>query len=42
VRVLFIEKQIDYEPQGIMQLSSCLKRAGHETHLAIAAQEDLI
>jgi anaerobic magnesium-protoporphyrin IX monomethyl ester cyclase len=42
VRVLFIEKQIDYEPQGIMQLSSCLKRAGHETHLAIAAQEDPI
>ncbi|MFN2167604.1 MAG: B12-binding domain-containing radical SAM protein, partial [Anaerolineae bacterium] len=42
MRVLFIEKQIDYEPQGIMQLSACLKKAGHETHLAIAAQEDPI
>lgn len=42
MRVLFIEKQIDYEPQGIMQLSACLKQAGHETHLAIAAQEDPI
>ncbi|MCS6844674.1 MAG: B12-binding domain-containing radical SAM protein [Caldilineales bacterium] len=40
MRVLFIEKQIDYEPQGIMQLSACLKQAGHETFLAIAAQED--
>ena len=42
MRVLFIEKQIDYEPHGIMQLSACLKQAGHETHLAIAAQEDPI
>jgi radical SAM superfamily enzyme YgiQ (UPF0313 family) len=39
---MFIEKQIDYEPQGIMQLSACLKQAGHETYLAIAAQEDPI
>jgi len=40
VRVLFVEKQIDYEPQGIMSLSACLKEAGHEVYLAIAAQED--
>jgi anaerobic magnesium-protoporphyrin IX monomethyl ester cyclase len=40
MRVLFVEKQIDYEPQGIMQLSSVLKEAGHEVGLAIAAQED--
>ncbi len=40
MRVLFVEKQIDYEPQGIMQLSSVLKQAGHEVGLAIAAQED--
>ncbi|MBV7337593.1 B12-binding domain-containing radical SAM protein [Chloroflexi bacterium TSY] len=40
MRVLFVEKQIDYEPQGIMQLSSVLKEAGHEVELAIAAQED--
>jgi radical SAM superfamily enzyme YgiQ (UPF0313 family) len=42
MRVLFIEKQIDYEPQGIMQLSSVLKDAGHEVGLAIASQEDPI
>ncbi len=42
MRVLFVEKQIDYEPQGIMQLSSVLKEAGHEVELAIAAQEDPI
>jgi anaerobic magnesium-protoporphyrin IX monomethyl ester cyclase len=40
MRVLFVEQQIDYEPQGIMQLSSVLKAAGHEVELAIAAQED--
>ncbi|HXF60624.1 MAG TPA: radical SAM protein [Caldilineaceae bacterium] len=40
MRVLFVEKQIDYEPQGIMQLSSVLKEAGHEVGIAIAAQED--
>ncbi len=40
MRVLFIEKQIDYEPQGIMLLSACLKEAGHEVNLAIADQED--
>jgi anaerobic magnesium-protoporphyrin IX monomethyl ester cyclase len=40
MRILFVEKQIDYEPQGVMQLSSVLKEAGHETALAIAAQED--
>ena len=41
-RVLFVEEQIDYEPQGIMSLSACLKEAGHEVALAIAAQEDPI
>ena len=39
-RVLFVEKQIDYEPQGIMQLSAMLREAGHEVGLAIATQED--
>lgn len=39
-RVLFVENQIDYEPQGIMSLSACLKEAGHEVALAIADQED--
>ncbi|RIK37450.1 MAG: hypothetical protein DCC55_24285, partial [Chloroflexi bacterium] len=40
MRILFVEQQIAYEPQGIMQLSSVLKQAGHEVELAIAAQED--
>ena len=40
MRVLFVEKQIDYEPQGIMQLSAVLKEAGHDVQLAIADQQD--
>lgn len=40
MRVLFVEKQINYEPQGIMQLSSVLKQAGHEVALAVADLED--
>ena len=41
-KVLWIEKQIDYEPQSIMSMSSMLKEAGHDVQLAIAAQEDPI
>jgi anaerobic magnesium-protoporphyrin IX monomethyl ester cyclase len=40
VRVLFVTQQIDYEPQGIMHLSSALKTAGHQVELAIAARRD--
>jgi radical SAM superfamily enzyme YgiQ (UPF0313 family) len=40
VRVLFIIQQIDYEPQGIMHLSSALKAAGHQVELAVAAHHD--
>ncbi len=40
MRVLFILKQVDYEPQGILHLSSVLKRAGHEVKLCIVSQED--
>jgi anaerobic magnesium-protoporphyrin IX monomethyl ester cyclase len=39
MRVLFVLKQVDYEPQGILHLSSVLKRAGHEVRLCIASQE---
>jgi anaerobic magnesium-protoporphyrin IX monomethyl ester cyclase len=42
VRVLFITQQIDYEPQGIMHLSSALKGAGHQVELAVAAHHDPI
>ncbi len=40
MRVLFVLDQVDYEPQGIMQLSSVLKAAGHEVALAVAALDD--
>ncbi|MEJ2733789.1 MAG: radical SAM protein [Anaerolineae bacterium] len=40
MRVLFIAQQIDYEPQGIMYLSSALKAAGHQVQLAVAAHDD--
>jgi len=42
MRVLFITQQIDYEPQGIMHLSSALKAAGHQVELAVAAHHDPI
>jgi radical SAM superfamily enzyme YgiQ (UPF0313 family) len=40
VRVLFVTQQIDYEPQGIMHLSSALKAAGHQVELAVASHHD--
>ena len=40
MRVLFVIQQIDYEPHGIMHLSSALKAAGHEVALAVDALED--
>ena len=42
MRVLFVEKQIDYEPQGTMQLSGVLRDAGHEVALTDASQEDAV
>ena len=39
-KILWVEKQIDYEPQGLMSMSAVLKKAGHEVGLAICAQED--
>jgi radical SAM superfamily enzyme YgiQ (UPF0313 family) len=40
LRVLFVTQQIDYEPQGIMHLSSALKAAGHQVELAVGAHHD--
>ena len=40
MRVLFVAQQIDYEPQGIMHLSSVLKDAGHQVELAVGAHHD--
>ena len=39
-KVLWVEKQIDYEPQGVMSISAVLKEAGHDVQLTIAAQEN--
>lgn len=40
MRVLFVTQQVDYEPHGLMHLSSTLKAAGHEVALAVDALED--
>ncbi len=40
MRVLFAMQQVDYEPHGLMHLSSALKAAGHEVALAVDALED--
>jgi radical SAM superfamily enzyme YgiQ (UPF0313 family) len=40
LRVLFVAQQIDYEPQGIMNLSSVLKGAGHQVDLAVGTHQD--
>lgn len=40
MRVLFVIKQIDNEPHGIMYLSSHLKRAGHEVRLVVTSYQD--
>jgi anaerobic magnesium-protoporphyrin IX monomethyl ester cyclase len=40
MRVLFVEKQIDYEPLGLLHLSSVLRSAGHEVRLVAASDGD--
>jgi len=40
MRVLFVHKQLDYELQGLMYMSSVLKSAGHEVALVVADQDD--
>lgn len=40
MRILFVEKQIDYEPLGLLYLSSVLRQAGHEVRLAVDSDED--
>ena len=40
MRVLFVEKRIDYEPQGIMSMAAVLRQAGHEVALTVAERED--
>jgi anaerobic magnesium-protoporphyrin IX monomethyl ester cyclase len=40
VHLLFIIKEIDNEPHGIMHISALLKQEGHRTSLAVAIEED--
>jgi anaerobic magnesium-protoporphyrin IX monomethyl ester cyclase len=40
VHVLFIIKEIDNEPHGILRVSAALKEAGYETEMVVATEED--
>jgi radical SAM superfamily enzyme YgiQ (UPF0313 family) len=40
MHLLFIVRQIDNEPQGILLIASVLKQAGHRTSLVVATEED--
>ncbi|MGD8397351.1 MAG: radical SAM protein [Anaerolineae bacterium] len=40
MHLLFIVKEIDNEPQGILLISSLLKQAGHQVSLVVATEED--
>ena len=40
MHLLFIVKEIDNEPQGILLISSVLKQAGHQVSLVVATEED--
>jgi len=40
VHLLFIIKEIDNEPHGIMHISALLKQEGHQTSLVVATEED--
>ena len=39
-RILWVEKKIDYEPQGIMSMTAVLRQAGHQVEMTVAALED--
>jgi len=40
MHILFIVKEIDNEPHGILLISALLKKHGHRVSLVVAAQED--
>jgi anaerobic magnesium-protoporphyrin IX monomethyl ester cyclase len=40
LHLLFIVKEIDNEPRGILLISSVLKQAGHQVSLVVATEED--
>ncbi|MGE5602073.1 MAG: B12-binding domain-containing radical SAM protein, partial [Nitrososphaerales archaeon] len=41
-RILFVAKELSYEPQGVMSLAAVLKQAGHEVALTVATEEDSV
>jgi anaerobic magnesium-protoporphyrin IX monomethyl ester cyclase len=40
MRILFVEKQIDYEPLGLLYLASMLRQNGHHVRLAVVSDQD--
>jgi anaerobic magnesium-protoporphyrin IX monomethyl ester cyclase len=42
LRILFVARELSYEPQGLMSMSAVLKQAGHEVALTVADQEDAV
>jgi anaerobic magnesium-protoporphyrin IX monomethyl ester cyclase len=40
MHILFVVKEIDNEPHGILLISSLLKQGGHEVSLVVATEED--
>ncbi len=40
MHILFIFKEIDNEPHGVLHLSSILKKAGHRVSMVVATEED--
>lgn len=40
MHLLFIVKEIDNEPHGILLISNVLKRAGHQVNLVVASEQD--
>jgi anaerobic magnesium-protoporphyrin IX monomethyl ester cyclase len=40
LHLLFIVKEVDNEPKGILLISSVLKQAGHQVSLVVATEED--
>ena len=42
MRILFVARELSYEPQGLMSMSAVLKQAGHEVALTVADQEDAV
>ena len=40
MRMLFVIREIDNEPHGILQIASVLKDGGHQVRLVVASHQD--